>query len=213
MKDLADLAERGDYAVSYDLMSGYYHVGLFQASRTYVGFEWGGKYYVYNCLPFGLSTAPWVFSKVMRELVMHWRRGGIRVLPYPDDFMFMERGFRQCVRLARQVERDLFLAGLKINVPKCHSIPAQQPRQLGFDVDVAVGKFRGPEDRWDALMALVGRALSARKGRVVARSLASITGTGALNAPFLGSGDPAVHEAFVCPDKYSVDREVLGGVD
>ncbi len=71
LKDLADLAERGDYAVSYDLMSGYYHVGLFQASRTYVGFTWGGRYYVYNCLPFGLSTAPWVFSKVMRELVMH----------------------------------------------------------------------------------------------------------------------------------------------
>jgi hypothetical protein len=65
LKNLADMAERGDYAVSYDLMSGYYHGGLFQASRTYVGFKWGGKYYVYNCLSFGLSTAPWVFSKVM----------------------------------------------------------------------------------------------------------------------------------------------------
>ncbi len=29
LKDLADMAERKDYAVSYDLMSGYYHVGLF----------------------------------------------------------------------------------------------------------------------------------------------------------------------------------------
>ncbi len=29
LKDLADLAERGDYAVSYDLMSGYFYVGLF----------------------------------------------------------------------------------------------------------------------------------------------------------------------------------------
>ena len=38
LKDLADLAEKGDYAVSYDLISGHYHVGLFQASRTYVGF-------------------------------------------------------------------------------------------------------------------------------------------------------------------------------
>jgi len=43
---LADLAERGDYVVSYDMMSGYHHVGLFQESRTYVGFKWGGKYYV-----------------------------------------------------------------------------------------------------------------------------------------------------------------------
>ncbi len=58
LKDLADLTERRDYAVSYDLMSGYYHVGFFQVSHTYVGFKWGGKYYVYNRLPFRLSTAP-----------------------------------------------------------------------------------------------------------------------------------------------------------
>ena len=28
LKDLADLAEKGNHAVSYDLMLGYYHVGL-----------------------------------------------------------------------------------------------------------------------------------------------------------------------------------------
>ena len=99
------------------------------------------------------------------------------MLPYLDDFMFMERGFWQCVRLAWRVERDFFLAGIKINMPKCHTIPAQQRRQLGFDVDFALGEFRVPEDRWDALMASVGRALSAHKGRLVARALASITGT------------------------------------
>ena len=65
-----------------------------------------------------------------------------------------------------------------VNKPAAVSkVSAQQRRQLGFDVDFAVGEFRVPEDRWDALMALVGRALSAHKGRVVARSLASITGT------------------------------------
>ncbi len=47
------------------------------------------------------------------------------MLPYLDDFMFMERGFWQCARLARRMKRDFFLAGLKINVPKYHSIPAQ----------------------------------------------------------------------------------------
>ena len=133
--------------MSYDVMSGYYHVGLFHESRKYVGFEWGGKYYVYNCFPFGLSTAPWFFSKVMRELVMHWRSGSIRVLPYLEYFMFMERGFWQWVRFARRAEKDLFLAGLKINVPKCHTIPAHQRKQLGFDVDFAVGESRVPEDR------------------------------------------------------------------
>jgi len=99
------------------------------------------------------------------------------MLPYLDDFMFMERGFWQCDRLARRVEKDLFGASLKINVPKCHAIPAQQRRQLGFVVDFVAGEFKVPEDRWEALMASVGRTLSAHKGRVVFRSSGSITGT------------------------------------
>ena len=73
------------------------------------------------------------------------------MLPYLDDFMFMERGFWQCVRLARRAERDPFQADFKINVPKSHTISAQQRRQLGFDVEFAAGEFRVPEDRWDAL--------------------------------------------------------------
>ena len=71
-----------------------------------------------NCLPFGFSTAPWVFSKVMRELVMCWRRASIGVLPYLDDFMLMKQCFGACVRLARWVEGDLIRVGLRTNVPK-----------------------------------------------------------------------------------------------
>ncbi len=120
-------------------------------SKTFVGFKWEGKYHTYHCLPFGLSTAPWVFSKVMRELVMFLRRDGIKLLPYLDDFMFMKSGFWQCVRMARRMERDFVRTGIMINVPKCHSIPAQQRRQLGIDVDFAQGKFQVPTDRWEAL--------------------------------------------------------------
>ena len=39
LKDLSDLVERGDHAVSYDLMSGYYHMGLDPRSRTFVRFK------------------------------------------------------------------------------------------------------------------------------------------------------------------------------
>jgi hypothetical protein len=126
--------------VSYGLILGYYHVGLHTRSKIFVGFKWG-QYYVYNSLPFGFSTAPWVFSKVMRELLMHWRRGGIRLLPYLDDFLFMAKGFKQRAMLAKKVEADFFRAGLRINVPTCRSHPVRQRRQLGFDMDFADGKF------------------------------------------------------------------------
>ena len=99
------------------------------------------------------------------------------MLPYLDDFLFMAKGFWQCVRLARKVEADLVRAGLRINVPKCHNIPAQLRRQLGFDVDFAAGKFRVPVDRWEALQASVDGLVYARHGRVQARKLASLIGT------------------------------------
>jgi hypothetical protein len=54
----------------------------------------------------------------MRELAMFWRRDGVRVLPYLDDFMFMKHGFAPCARLARRMEGDFIKTGLRINVPK-----------------------------------------------------------------------------------------------
>ena len=47
------------------------------------------------------------------------------MLPYFDDFMFMKQGFGACVWLARRVEGDLVLAGLRINVLKCRMILVQ----------------------------------------------------------------------------------------
>ena len=139
------MAEKGDHAVSFDLTSGYYHVGLHPRTRTFTGFEWKGSYYTYNCIPFGLGTTPWVFSKVMRELVMYWRRGGNSVLPYLDDFFFSKNLKLACRVLC--LREDFREAGLIINVPKCHLSPVLCMRQLGFDIGMGEGKFRVPSDR------------------------------------------------------------------
>ncbi len=111
LKDLPVLAERENHAVSYDLMSGYYHLVLHSRSRTFVGLKREGKYYVYICLLFGLSTAPWVFSKVIRGLVMYWRRVSL------EDFMFVAKRL-----LAGKLEAEFARAGLGINVPKYHTL-------------------------------------------------------------------------------------------
>jgi len=72
LSKLANMA-KGDYSLSYDFTSEYYHVALPPHSRRIAGFKWKGKYYQYNCFPYELSTAPRVFSKFIRELMMYWR--------------------------------------------------------------------------------------------------------------------------------------------
>jgi hypothetical protein len=93
LSDIVDMASKGDYSISYDLTSGYYHVALHPDSRRFVGFKWEGRYYQYHCLLFRLSTAPWVFSKIIRELDIFWRSRGINILPYLDDFLFLNTGY------------------------------------------------------------------------------------------------------------------------
>ena len=61
--------------------------------------------------------APRVFSKVMRELVMYWRRGGNSVLPYLDDSSFFKEKLA-CVVLCLRVREYFQQAGLIINVPE-----------------------------------------------------------------------------------------------
>jgi hypothetical protein len=44
ISDIADMTNKEDYSLSYDLTSGYYHVALHLDSRCFVGFKWEGKY-------------------------------------------------------------------------------------------------------------------------------------------------------------------------
>ena len=68
--------KKGDYLFTSDLKSGYHHIDIYQPHWKYLGFAWGEgetqQYYVFTVLPFGLTTACYVFTKLMRPLVKHW---------------------------------------------------------------------------------------------------------------------------------------------
>ncbi len=86
---VAELSEKGDYAISFDLKSGYHHIDIAKQPWNYLGFSWvfGRKrrYYVFKVLPFGLVTAHYSFTKLHRPLVRYWRGQGMRVIMYLDD--------------------------------------------------------------------------------------------------------------------------------
>ena len=57
-----------NYLFKFDLKSGYHHIEIFQPHVTYLGFQWEvdgvPRYFCFADLPFGLSTAPYIFTKV-----------------------------------------------------------------------------------------------------------------------------------------------------
>ena len=53
----------------FDLKSGYHHVDIHKDSQMYLGFSWGEganrKFYMFYVLPFGLTSACYVFTKLL----------------------------------------------------------------------------------------------------------------------------------------------------
>lgn len=80
----------GDFLFTFDIKSAYHHIEIFQDHQTYFGLQWGytnGKpqYFVFRVPPFGLSTAPLVFTKILKPVLRHWRSSGKRVCMFLDD--------------------------------------------------------------------------------------------------------------------------------
>ena len=59
-----DLLHKEDWMVKLDFKDAYFAVPIHQDHRKLLQFHWKGKVYQFNCLPFGLSSAPRVFTKV-----------------------------------------------------------------------------------------------------------------------------------------------------
>ena len=63
-----ELLNAGDFMFSFDLKSGYHHVENFPGHRQYFSFSWTfssghTRYFHFEVLPFGISSAPYLFTK------------------------------------------------------------------------------------------------------------------------------------------------------
>ena len=83
--------QRNSFMISFDLKSGYHHIDIQPDSQTFLGFAWkrlkdqSVSYYVFMVLPFGLSSAPYIFTKYLKVLQKHWRMKGTNIALRLDD--------------------------------------------------------------------------------------------------------------------------------
>ena len=73
------------WGVSLDLTDAYFHVPIHPSSRKYLRFCYDHQVYQFRALPFGLSTAPRVFTKLMAVVGAFLRLQGSVLLQYFDD--------------------------------------------------------------------------------------------------------------------------------
>ena len=86
---LRDLLQRNDWLVSIDLKDAYLSIQIAEKDRKFLRFLWKEQTYEFRCLPFGLSSAPRVFTKLLKPVMALLRRQGIRTIIFLDDLLVM----------------------------------------------------------------------------------------------------------------------------
>lgn len=74
----------------------YLLVPIHPLHRKFLRFQWRGVTYEFTILPFGLSTAPYIFTKIVRPAVSFLREEGFESVVYLDDFLLLGSSKASC---------------------------------------------------------------------------------------------------------------------
>jgi len=132
---LPDLIQQKDWMIKLDLKDAYLQIPIHTDHQHLLQFHWEGKIYQFQCLPFGLTSAPRVFSKVMKPVVGALRHMGIRLIIYLDDLLILHQSMEELVQLTPLICQLFGALGLVVNGKKSILTPRQNLEFLGFQVD------------------------------------------------------------------------------
>ena len=86
-------------------------------------------------LPFGLNSAPFIFTKLMKPVVATLRKLGIRVVLYLVDMLIMANSQNKARDHCQWAIYLLMSLGFILNMEKSMWFPRQQIEFLGFRLD------------------------------------------------------------------------------
>lgn len=158
-KDVGLLLQESDWAASIDLRDAYFHVSVSRRFHRFMRFGWRKRLYQFLVLPFGLCTAPFVFTMLTKPIVAYLRSKGIRTIFYLDDILVIGSSREECQKhldFALQLLQDL---GFIINWKKSTLIPSQHFRFLGLLWNTTAGTIGLPEEKRLSLIRRASKTL------------------------------------------------------
>lgn len=160
-----------------DVSTAYHHIDVDESHWKYLGFSWKGRFYAFTVLPFGISTAPRVFTKVMKTCTRYMREIlGLRFINYIDDFPFAYPSDDEALVKGNQMAHTLSDFGWLVHPNKCVGLKEATPLFdcLGCGIDLRLQKFVLSQIRIQIALEEVRKALASQEIR--ASALARVKG-------------------------------------
>ena len=137
--------EKGDYAFKIDLQDAYFDVPIHPSSRKYLRFAFENRMYQFQVLPFGLNTAPQVFTRLGHTVTAYLHRQGVSVIPYLDDWLVRHPDRQILLRHQALLIDRLDLVGFILNRKKSELDLTQDLQFLGSHLRLDLGRALLPE--------------------------------------------------------------------
>lgn len=118
------LIKKNDFMVSIDLAKAFFSILLHKDSRDFTTFQYKQCRYSHNVLPFGLTSSPRIFSKMLKLAIVHIQSQGIKISFYLDDIFKCSScsdTLRSHLNLTMSILTSL---GFTINIEKSSLIPS-----------------------------------------------------------------------------------------
>lgn len=131
-----------------DVKKAFRIVPIHPYDRLLMAIQWEGRLYIDKVLPFGLRSAPLLFTTLVdaAEWVIH-QKGVTHVWHYVDDFIFVgEPHSDQCTTSMAAALQTFIELGIPIEPEKSEG-PATSLSTLGIEVDTIAMHLRLPADK------------------------------------------------------------------
>ena len=135
IRTASKLVSKNSYMIVFDLQDAYLTVPIYKKHRKYLRFEFKGNTYEFLVLPFGLCTAPYVYTKISKPVLRKLRKLGFLVVGYIDDFLLIAQSRAIYIEIFEIIRKIFCNLGFLINYKKSTLEPSKQVDFLGFTID------------------------------------------------------------------------------
>lgn len=170
------LVSENSYMCTVDLKDAYFLVSIHKDFKKYLRFQFGdnNEIYEFNVLPFGLNTAPFVFTKIMKPVVGLLRSCGYISTIYLDDILLISDSHQDCSDNLNSTINLLTALGFIINFDKSNLQPNTTCKFLGYIIDTENFHISLPEEKINKIKDKV--KVFKNKSRCKIRDFASFIG-------------------------------------
>lgn len=154
------------YMTTIDLKDAYWLIPIHEKFKKFLRFRVGKNLYQFECIPFGLSIAPYIFTKLIKPIVTFLRSQNIMVVAYLDDFIIISPTKSLCFEHTQVTTELLTSLGFIINLEKSRLKPSKICRYLGFIFNTEEMSLGVPSDKRVKIYDFIQRIKQMRSCRI-----------------------------------------------